>query len=213
MDPEFKAKIEERMQEIPAPLAEAIRESGWETIVFDIGRKHALHINDIGNMQNELILVLTGISHPDNFNSFVRSDLGVSTEKANDIIEQINLRVNEKIKDHLKEALNDTEEENEEVSVSEEESDNIQSSEKNVLRNAGISLGDEPEETPAPALASIGEEKAIKLPLPADPNAKKPSAEPAPAPAIPDIAKKLENSAVFKNKSSEYLDPYREAIE
>ncbi len=215
MDREFKAKIEERMREIPAPLVQAIRESGWENIVFDIGRKYSLHIDDIGNMQNELILVLTGISHPDNFNSFVRSELGIDSDKANDIIEQINLGINEKIKNALKRTLGAGGQADEKV-VEEEDNENIKSSEKSVLRSAGISLGDEPEALHVlqVEVSSAGGEKPIKLPLPPDVKASKPAGVTAtPAPTIPDIAAKLENSAVFKNKSSNYLDPYREPVE
>ncbi len=212
MDPDFKAKIEERMEEIPAPLAQAIRESGWETAVFEIGRKHSLHINDVGNLQNELILVLTGISHPDNFNSFVRTELGIDSEKANEIIDQINIQVNEKIKNHLKITLGN---QKEDEIMEENSEDGIHSSEKNVLKNAGIKLGDEPDEPEISKAESTGEqfinleEPTIKEPE--VPVVKKPTTEPRVA--IPDIAAKLENPAVFKGKSTNYLDPYREPVE
>ena len=90
MDTAFKKKIEERMEELPKALANAIRSSNWEKIVFDIGRKHDMHVDDIGELQNELILVLVGIVHPDEFRSIVINEIGVRSDDADDIIEEIN---------------------------------------------------------------------------------------------------------------------------
>lgn len=211
MDLEFKRKIEERMREIPAPLAEAIRNSGWENIVFEIGRRYSLHVDDIGEIQNELILVLTGITHPDEFRSILINEIGIPSDKTDLIINDINEKINEKIKDFLKNHL-DEEEKEEPVESQEESEENIKSFDKVILKKAGIKLGDEPDDeevTSRKPQVEDDEEKFITLPAPEV--ARK--ASPTPVPVIPDIATKLQNSAVFKNKSSNYLDPYREPVE
>lgn len=133
MDLEFKKKIEERMKELPKSLAEAIEKSGWEKAVFDIGRKHSLHVDDIGNIQNELILVLTGLVHPDEFRSVVINEIGIKEEKADAIIEEINVAINDRIRERLKEALD-----REEMTLKSEEVD--------TMKKAGVSLGEEVEE-------------------------------------------------------------------
>ncbi len=223
MDIDFKRKIEERMQEIPAPLARAIQESGWENIVFDIGRKYNLHVDDIGEMQNELILVLVGITHPEEFRSILLNEIRIPSDKIDLIINDLNVQINEKIKNSLKKHLDIEESEVEEVKEESLKSQTADDHEKKVLKKAGVSFGDEPEEGDDKQVASResqvatnNEEKFIVLdPVAAEgketPVVKKPT--PEPAPAIPDISVKLQNGAVFKGKSTEYLDPYREPVE
>lgn len=212
MDLNFKRQIEERMEEIPAPLAEAIRQSGWENIVFDIGRKYSLHVDDIGNIQNELILVLVGITHPDEFRSILLKELRIPEDKVDLIIDEINVKLNEKIKNTLKQTLKEVEsEEKPEIKT---ETD-IHSSERNVLKNAGIKLGDEPDEDQKVESSQNkvdNKEVSIKVaPLPDfsfEPKQESVSVSP-----VPDISAKLQNPQVFKGKSTSYLDPYREPVE
>ncbi len=204
MDLEFKKKIEERMEEIPKALADAIRASGWEKIVFDLGRKHSLHVDDIGELQNELILVLVGIVHPDEFRSIVVNEIGIPSSKADVLIEEMNTQINEKIKNALKQEIGEPE--------SDEES--LNESEQRTMRSAGIELGSvsEPE-------ASVEEE--IDVSLTSEPTQE---ANPIRVNVAPSVSKPsgLAPSQVFKTKTSEisadgkpknFFDPYREPVE
>lgn len=205
MDLEFKKKIEERMEEIPKALADAIRTSGWEKIVFDIGRKHSLHVDDIGQLQNELILVLVGIVHPDEFRSIVINEIGINSDKADTIIEEINSEINEKIKNALKKEIGGAEDE-----------EGLDDADKRTMKSAGVSIGESIEE---PELAA---EEEVEVPLPADlPLA----ANPLKVNVAPNATTKpaaLAPSQVFKSKTTEvsvegkpknFFDPYREPVE
>lgn len=209
MDLEFKKQIEERMQEIPEALAKAIKVSGWEKIVFDIGRKHSLHVDDIGQLQNELIMVLVGIVHPDEFRSVVVNEIGISADKAGMIIEEINTQVNEKIKNALKSEIN-----HEEI---------ITESDHEVMRKAGVGVGESLLEEDKKEEVGIEEEEEVSV-SPSElnkitPNPVKVGVSPeVPAPQVKTPAP----SQIFKSKTSEisaegkpkgFFDPYREPVE
>lgn len=193
MDIEFKKKIEERMQELPPALAEAIRRSNWEKLVFDIGREHSLHVDDIGEIQNELILVLTGIVHPDTFREVMIEEIGIKAEKADTIIGEINEKINERIKAELRRSL----EEDEQAARADEE--------KTVLHKAGVSFGDEVETV-----------TTIAPPPAAEPVASvaKTTSKPKPAPApMPNVFETKTTKISAEGKPEGFFDPYREAIE
>lgn len=193
MDIEFKKKIEERMQELPPALAEAIRRSNWEKLVFDIGREHSLHVDDIGEIQNELILVLTGIVHPDTFREVMIEEIGIKAEKADTIISEINEKINERIKAELRRSL-----EEDEATVRADE-------EKTVLHKAGISFGDEVETvttmtSPQPVAPAVPVAKTVPTPKPA-------------AAPMPNVFETKTTKISAEGKPEGFFDPYREAIE
>jgi hypothetical protein len=207
MDLEFKKKIEERFKEIPEVLAGAIKASHWESIVFDIGRRHMLHVDEIGEIQNELILVLTGIVHPDEFRRIVISEIGIPEDKADVVIEEINQQVNEKIKDSLKSVMASQREVSADERVPTE--GEILSSERNVLHASGIRLGDEPD--PIPTII-------IKEPItPVASEAKPVSLSTKPAESIevvkPTVFKTRISPAEVSDAGKGFSDPYREPVE
>ena len=201
MDTAFKKKIEERMEELPKALANAIRSSNWEKIVFDIGRKHDMHVDDIGELQNELILVLVGIVHPDEFRSIVINEIGVRSDDADDIIEEINREINEQIKNQLKLELAKEEESLTDDDVSE-------------MKKAGVSLGEEEEDETSDQIKEEVTDASV-VPDTKTASVVAPIKQEEPAKSAP-------QSAVFKTKVSSidasdkprnFLDPYREPLE
>jgi len=199
MDLNFKRQIDERMQELPPALASAIQNSGWEKAVFDIGRSYNLHVDDIGQIQNELILVLTGIVHPDEFKKVLIDEIGISSEKTEKIIDQINIKVNSRIKDALRKEIEETHPKAGQ-SVS---SDTLEDHEIKTMKKAGVSLGDDEddalEETSSdttPDQKESEEEVEISLP-PINEEVKHKEVENKPPMAVVDSK----------------TDPYREPIE
>ena len=208
MDLEFKKKIEERFKEIPEVLASAIKASNWESIVFDIGRRHSLHVDDIGDIQNELILVLTGIVHPDEFRRIVIEEIGVPEDKADVIIDELNTQINQKIKESLKAIELDREKYPVDDDIDEGK---IQTSERDILHNSGIRLGDEPDEV-RPEPVSI----PVSKPEPAQNvvvEKKEPDVEVAKNLAVPAVFKTRISPAEVKEAGKIYSDPYREPVE
>lgn len=199
MDLEFKKKIEERMKELPPALSQAIKNSNWEKLVFDIGREHSLHVDDIGEIQNELILVLTGIVHPDEFRSVLVSELGIGAEKTDAVVSEINTKINERIKAELRKSLDGAEDQESEFTATEHQA----------LRKAGVSFGVEEEEIedipaepePAPATAPV---KAAEV---------SPTSVSKPSPQAPGVFKTKVTDISAEGKPKNFFDPYREPVE
>lgn len=204
--------IKEQLKSLPRPVQEAVASFDWAREVFEVGRAHTLHVDQIGQIQTEVMLVVIGLISPKDFHDQMISRIGINEDQALEIADEVNERVFVPIREFMKNYYAEEEKKGTEIVPSE----------RNVLRNAGISLGDEPEE-PAPQIEKAKETKfsseddeeefitpekdmvAMASPL-------KP-VTPIVAPVIPDIAAKLQSSEVFKTKSSNYLDPYREPVE
>ncbi len=205
-DIDFKKKIEERLAELPEPLSLAIKESNWEKSVFDIGRKYDLQVDDIGNLQNELILVLTGIVHPDEFKKVIINEIGVDIEKAENIINDINQEVNQKIKDRIRKYFDEHQEDDLEDTKTEPKTikiagvtmgDNLDDDNEEITENE-IKKDTQPEEEIVP----IKEEKTVTEEKPVSVDSSKPVS------GVFQTQTKTISSENNKN-----LDPYREPIE
>jgi nucleotide-binding universal stress UspA family protein len=202
-EPTTEDLIKEHLTTLPKPVKDAINSFDWARDVFQVGRKYNLHVDDIGELQTEVMLVVLGLTSPREFEDEVHARIESDSEKASAMCEEINIKVFMRIRDFMKNYYAEEEKKGKEIVPSE----------RNVLRNAGIKLGDEPEEIHP----EEGEEEFINLapatdaPAPMAVPIKK--IAPIPTPVIPDIKSKLENSAVFKSPSSNYLDPYREPVE
>lgn len=102
MDENQKKLIEEQMQNIPEEVRNAIKSSDWERIVFNIGREHKMHIDDIDVLSIETILTMIGLEHPKDFPENVQKRTGVNDEELSNIVDEINSRLFSKIRDALK---------------------------------------------------------------------------------------------------------------
>lgn len=197
--------IKEHLKTLPKPVKDAIGSFDWAREVFDIGQKKSLHVDVIGEIQTEVMLVVLGLISPKDFYDQMVSRIGIKEDLALDIAEQVNERVFIRIRDFMK---------NYYAEQDKKEQDSVVA-DKNILKKAGIKLGDEPEEEDEQVgsrKSEVAREVPIKVaPLPDF------SSEPKQASAsispVPDISAKLQNSQVFKGKSTSYLDPYREPIE
>lgn len=201
-EPTTEQLIKEHLETLPKPVKDAIASFDWAREVFDIGHKKSLHVDAIGEIQTEVMLVVLGLISPKEFYDQMVSRIGIKDELALEIADEVNEKVFVRIRNFMKNYYAEQEKKDKE----------IVSSERNVLKNAGIKLGDEPDEPLIPVVESTGEQ-FINLEDSVDetPVVKKPT--PEPRPAIPDISAKLQNAEVFKGKSTSYLDPYREPVE
>ena len=68
----------------------------------EIGEKHGLHIDKIGELASETGLVFLGLTRPQEFVSNLAERLGVAREAARDIAADVNERVFLPVREHLK---------------------------------------------------------------------------------------------------------------
>lgn len=132
MDDTQKQLIQEQMRKIPKEVRDAIENSDWERVVFNIGREHKLHIDDIDTLSVETILTMIGLEHPKDFYENVQSRANIGTDTMNQIVDEINSRLFTKIRLALQEYY-------EKLSAGEI----MHPEEKKHLNNSGIVLDDD----------------------------------------------------------------------
>jgi hypothetical protein len=153
-EPTQEQLITEQLKSLPRPVQEAITSFDWAREVFDVGRKHALHVDEIGEIQTEVMLVVLGLISPKEFYDQMVSRIGIDEDQALEISSEVNDRVFVRIREFMK---NYYAEEEKKGTV-------IAPSEKDILRGAGIKLGDEPEET-EPAASEDHEDEEVFVPI------------------------------------------------
>lgn len=201
--------IKDHLKTLPDPVKDAIASFDWAREVFDIGRKHGMHVDRIADLQTEVMLVVIGLVSPRDFEIELNSRIERQEDKAVEIAEEVNEKVFLRIRNFMKDYYQKLEAGNKE--------DEIGSSDKSVLKKAGISLGDEePAESQLPA-----PEQEVDVPPSQSRSENASPTAPAPTVASPAV-KTLAPSQVFKSKTTEvsaegkaknFFDPYREPVE
>ena len=82
MDQDLEQKVRARMEELPADVRQAILSAELEKKVQAIGGKHRLHINQIGKLEDETLLVMLAFSDPAEFADNLAKQLQVPQEQA-----------------------------------------------------------------------------------------------------------------------------------
>lgn len=190
MDERQKKLIEEQMQQIPKEVAEAINQSDWERVVFNIGRKHKLHMDQIDVLSVETILTMIGLVDPIEYVDVIEKRLGLDEEKTMDIVEDVNNQLFYKIRDALKKVYRDS------------SADSIMADdEKDIMHNAGIALeGYNPKKAEDVVSQGLEKEKVSKTVLVEEKKDEE---------SFSSIKTKPEDG----DNTSVSFDPYREPIE
>ncbi len=81
------------MEELPEDVRASIQSADLEAKIQKIGAKHQLHVDQIGNLLDETILVMLAFSDASEFTPNIQSRLGVTGEKAEAIAEDISNEV------------------------------------------------------------------------------------------------------------------------
>lgn len=213
--------IEEKMEELPSNVKEAIESSGWEKKIVDIGNRYKLHVDDLDLLGFELALAMVGMSDQNEFMRQMKQELRLGDETLDNIVGDINSEIFSHIREKLKEDVEAEENYQEPTTVNREEE--LSRSEKVEMQKAGIRLGDDEDLIPVEAPKEIKivqespetEKVEIKSPEELEEMAK-----------IADLEDKKKESGptaqVFKtkivgngekDKPSNYFDPYREPLE
>lgn len=187
--------IKEQIESLPRAVREAIASFDWARIVFDIGRKNNLQVDDIGEIQKEVMLVVLGLISPKEFYDQMVERVGIVEDKAFNIADEVNEKVFVRIREYMKNYY--------------EEQEEVQS-ERRVLNSAGIRFDDGedlPEEAikTKPAVENKKTEEEIIVPPPQNANSN-----------IKEEVQEKKTEKQFKDLPEtppNFLDPYREPIE
>jgi len=100
-------EIFKRYAELPQEVKDAIFAEATAEKMNEIGKKHGLLIDKIGNLAREAGYVMLGLEHPNDFVSNLVSTLEVPELKAREIASDINEAIFKPIRSHLMAATND----------------------------------------------------------------------------------------------------------
>src|SRR3989344_3534997 len=95
---EFRAKY----AALPPNLREAYGSVNTSEILEEIGKKHGLHIDDVGGLVNETGYVMLGVTPPGEYIKKLADAIDIPREKAREIAIDVNERVFKPIREALK---------------------------------------------------------------------------------------------------------------
>ncbi|MCX6819925.1 MAG: hypothetical protein NT019_01390 [Candidatus Adlerbacteria bacterium] len=97
-----KTQIEERLAELPQEVRDAVLSADMGTHIRAIGQKHGLHIDQVGKLEDETMLVMLGFFDPDTFNQQIAEQLAIPAADAAVIAGEISAEVFAPIREALK---------------------------------------------------------------------------------------------------------------
>lgn len=102
MDEEFEKKIGERISELPQDIRNAIDSVDLDLFIQQVGTNHALHIDQIGALQDETLMVMLGFSKPEEFVQNLTNKLRVAPDVAANIAGEVSQKVFLPIRESMK---------------------------------------------------------------------------------------------------------------
>lgn len=138
--------IKKRVAQLPSYIREALSKIDWAREIVEIGKKHGLHVDEMGALQTETVMVLVGLVHPNDYAKNLRTELHIPRLTVDLIVED----VNEKIFKNIRQALIDF------LITEQQEAENPQP--EKIFESTGIELSAEKAptiEVPPPAEATV----------------------------------------------------------
>ncbi len=89
MDQDLQTQLSLRMAELPPDVRETIQAPEFGEKIRAIGTKHQLHIDQIGAIEDEVLLVLMAFTDPSDFVSNLESQIHVDNALANTLADEI----------------------------------------------------------------------------------------------------------------------------
>lgn len=95
-------EIQQKFKDLPQDLRDAIFSVDTADIIQAIAKRHGLSIDKMGELADEVGLLILGATHPKDFVSHLEKKLDVDVEKVKKIAEEVNTQIFAKIKESLK---------------------------------------------------------------------------------------------------------------
>src|SRR3989338_1030179 len=102
MEEDLQKQIEERLAELPADVQNAIAASDMEQKLNAVGAKHHLHIDQIGYLQDETLLIMLGFAEMSTFAEALGKALSVPAEEAKMLAEEVSNQIFVPIRESMK---------------------------------------------------------------------------------------------------------------
>ena len=110
MDTNTQNLIKEKMDSLPPEFKKALASIEWGKIVQEIGKKNNIHVDKIGDLQTETMMLLMGVTHPGDYQAEVEKALGLPEGGGVGILNDINEKILLPIRKKVMEATGEKEE-------------------------------------------------------------------------------------------------------
>ena len=137
---ELERQIEIAFLRLPPELQEIVGNGKWIDASQEISKRNGLNIPQMGQVQNEIMLVLLGVVHPDKFLWDIKSTLNLPTEKVEKLIKEIGDAIFIPIREELTKVYVRNVDLEKEGAAEEKDESTIAPGEKTILDKAGISI-------------------------------------------------------------------------
>lgn len=102
MDQALEAQVQQRLKELPEEIRMAVLSADLDRKIQSIGQKHKLHIDQIGNLEDETLLVMLGFSDPVEFMDQLVERLSVTPVEASlisaDVVHDVFMPIRESMR-------------------------------------------------------------------------------------------------------------------
>lgn len=203
MNEKIRQQFEEQLAYLPEINQRALKSFDWATELVAIGKTYGLHIDELEELQIETMLLLVGLTSPDDYEKELIERLAISPIEAGKIIEDVNKRVFSPIHDYIVNGGTKTETapadimESSGIQITKDETP-IQTTPNNLVRVGGA----------AAAVQSIPDSK----PTPVSPLQFHPTAEKSTEPALPEIAIPKPPNIILSKEKLEQVSQNRQKI-
>lgn len=96
------SEIEQRLAELPQDVRDAVLSAQLGENVRKIGQGHGLHIDQIGTLEDEVMLVMLGFFEPEAFSGQIAAQLQIPAADAGAIAGEVNQQIFLPIRESLK---------------------------------------------------------------------------------------------------------------
>ncbi len=109
-DKKIEEIVKKQWQKMPVEIQNALSVSGWENKIIELGKRHGLRVDQLGMFQQETLLVLLGLVHPDQYIHELQTRLNVVAPKAEALANDADKEIFSGIREKLKEVYGNNDE-------------------------------------------------------------------------------------------------------
>lgn len=101
MNEETQKLIDQRIAMLPENIRESLKKIPWAEEILAIGKKNGLHVDQMGELQIETVLVLVGLTHPNQYPTELKRALSLGDAQVTAIVVDVNERILKSIRQSL----------------------------------------------------------------------------------------------------------------
>jgi len=99
--PEVGQKPDARFDKLPKEIENIVKESNYQTALYNISRNYNLNVEQMGILENTIVDLITGKIHPDEFEGFLENGLRLELNTLNKLVNDVNNQIFRKIRAKL----------------------------------------------------------------------------------------------------------------